>query len=381
MRKINMKRIAALFMITAASGIEITCAQEGYGFKKIHDVEASPVKSQDNTGTCWSYSTISFLESELIRKGKGMHDLSEMFNARMIYEDKADNFVRRQGKAQFSQGSLGHDVLRVIEKHGMVPQEIYSGLVNGEEKHNHTELENVLTALVTAVNKESQKSSLWRNAVSSVLDVYLGAFPEKFKYQNKEYTPRSFADAMGIKVNEYISISSFNHHPFQSWFVLEVPDNYSNGRFWNVPLDEFIKITDYALSQGVSIAWDADVSEKTFSNSKGIAIWPAKDFTELSEGERSKLFNEPVDEMVVTQEIRQNAFDSQETTDDHLMHLTGKYTDSKGNVWYRVKNSWGEAAGQSGYMYVSLAYFKLKTISILLHKDGVPKDTWQKAGM
>lgn len=357
-------------------------AQNNYGFSTTIDLEETPVISQGNTGTCWSYSTTSFIESELIRKGKGRHDLSEMFNARMIYEDKADNYVRRQGKAQFSQGSLGHDVLRVIAKHGVMPNEHYNGLLNDAQVHNHDELERVLSGVVSAILNNDGKplSPHWKSAFSAILDSYLGKLPERFTYQGKEYTPATLTKELGIEPADYVSISSFSHHPFYQSFILEVPDNYSNGSFWNIPLDEFVKITRYALENGFTLAWDADVSEKGFSR-QGIAILPEIPWSEMLNEEREAAFDSPVKELEVTQKNRQEAFDNQQTTDDHLMHITGMATDSKGNTYFVVKNSWGTNAGIEGYVYVSEAYFRMKSISIIVHKDGVPKDTRKKFGL
>jgi bleomycin hydrolase len=348
---------------------------QSYEFETLKDAACTPVKSQDNTGTCWSYSTISFLESELIRMGKGNHDLSEMFNACMIYEDKAANFVRRQGKAQFSQGSLGHDVLRVVAKYGVVPQEHYSGLLKNTKTHNHEELEAVLTAMVKTFVASEELSPFWKEAVAGVLDAYLGRVPQEFTYNGKKHTPVRLRDELGIKPEDYVSISSFTHHPFYKSFVLEVADNYSNGSFYNVPLDELVKTVDFAIENGYTLAWDADVSEKGFSSKHGIAIIPEKDWNAMNDEEVKKAFTGPVAEKSVTQEMRQQEFDVLQTTDDHLMHITGKVKDQKGNVYYIVKNSWGEGSGKKGFVYVSLAYLRLKTISVLLHKDGVPKDT------
>lgn len=370
-----MRRITKLWTTVVFTAIAShTSAQEAYKFEKVINLAATPVKSQDNTGTCWSYSGHSFLESELLRMGKGEWDLSEMFHARLIYEDKADNYVRRQGKANFSQGSLAHDVLRMVKKFGLIPQENYTGLRLGEDAHNHEEVEAVLLGILEAVTKQENPSLHWRNAVKGVLDAYLGMVPEKFKVKGKDYTPRSFADLLGVIPEDYISITSFSHHPFNSWFILEVADNYSNGSFWNISLDDLIKVIDHALEKGFTLAWDADVSEPSFLTSKGIALMPAESWEGMPRGEAAKKLNKPVDELKVTQELRQRSFDTHETTDDHLMHITGKAKDERGNMYYIVKNSWGDGSGKEGFMYISVPYMRMKTISVMLHKSGLPAE-------
>jgi bleomycin hydrolase len=360
-------------LVFLSTGLQAS-AQEAYKFQSVINLQATPVKSQDNTGTCWSYSGHSFLESELLRMGKGEWDLSEMFHARLIYEDKADNYVRRQGKANFSQGSLAHDVLRMVKKHGLIPQEHYTGLQPDEDAHNHEELEVVLFGIVEAVAKQSNPSLHWRNAVKGVLDAYLGKVPEKFKAKGKDYTPRSFAEMLGVNPDDYVSITSFSHHPFQSWFVLEVADNYSNGSFWNVPLGDLIKVIDHALEKGFTLAWDADVSEPGFVTGKGVALMPAESWSGRGRAEIAKLLDKPVVEMMVTQALRQQEFDTHHTTDDHLMHIVGKAKDERGNFYYVVKNSWGTGSGKDGFMYISVPYMQMKTISVMVHKSGLPAE-------
>ena len=351
-----------------------------YEFETVIDIDATEIKSQDITGTCWSFSTTSFIESELIRMGKGKHDISEMYTARMVYPEKAANYVRRQGKAQFSEGSLAHDVINTIRKYGMVPESVYSGKPNGEEIHNHSELEAMLGAMLQVVIKSRVLTETWTMAIDAVLNTYLGAAPEKFTYDGKEYTPRSFADEMGINADDYVSLTSFTHHDFDTWFILEVPDNFSNGSFYNIPLDEFEKTVDNALKNGYTIAWDADVSEKTISSKTGMAIWPATPYKELSSEEKEKLFVEILPEAKVDQTTRQKAFENQTTTDDHLMHITGILKDQNGNKYYKVKNSWGEKRGIDGFMYVSQSFFRMKSISVLLHKDALGKDLLKRTG-
>ncbi|MDB4285748.1 C1 family peptidase [bacterium] len=320
-------------------------------FEVIHQVNTTAVKNQGRTGTCWSFSCSSFLESELIRMGKKGIDLSEMYSVRKTYSDKAENHIRYNGKSNFSQGSLGHDVLKVYEKHGIVPESAYTGVLNSSEGHNHNKMESKLVKLIKKIAKVSTLSTELLQGLEAVMDTYMGEVPETFEFEGKTYTPRTFADeVVGIHPNDYISFTSFTHHPFYRSFVLEVPDNYSNGLFYNLPVNELEEVTDYALKNGFSLTWDGDVSNKGFDPKKGVALQ-----------------NNPV-----TQKQRQLGFDSQVITDDHLMHLTGIAKDSLGNEYYITKNSWGQVGPFKGYLYTSKSYFRLNTISILVHRDAVP---------
>tara|TARA_Y100000589_G_scaffold112812_1_gene107229 strand:+ start:2219 stop:3289 length:1071 start_codon:yes stop_codon:yes gene_type:complete len=334
-------------------------AQDSLTFKDIVSVPVNSVESQGKTGTCWSYATGSFLESELIRKGKGIYDLSEMFVARNVYLEKADNFVRRHGKANFSEGSLSHDLINTIHKYGLIPYENYSGLVSHSEKHDHSELSSLLKSYLKVIVERKNPSNLWKNGYEAILDVYLGEVPEIFEYNGKKYTPKSFAKELDLDPNDYINLTSFNHHPFYDKFILEVPDNWSNGFFYNIPIEEMVEISLNALKNGFSIAWDTDVSNQSFNSKKGIAH----------------------DSTIVSQEVRQLKFNNYTVTDDHLMHITGLTEGSDGLIYYIVKNSWGDSRGldnYKGYVLVSNNYFKLNTISIMLHKDAIPKKILKK---
>ena len=339
-----------------------------YNFKTEKKINCTEVKSQDRTGTCWSFATASFLESELIRMGHDNINLSEMFIVRNIYKDKAMNYVLRQGKANFSQGSLAHDLIRMTEKHGLITEDAYSGLVNGEVKHNHSEMEAGLKGFLDGVRTSKQLSTKWKPAFNSIIDAYMGAVPNQFKHDGKTYTPKSFVETTKLKTDNYISIGSFTHHPFYEEFILEIPDNYSNGSFYNVPLNEMVSIIDYAILAGYSIAWDGDVSEKGFSARNGIAVLPEED-------SREDLFTDPGKELAVTQENRQANFENYSTTDDHLMHLVGMALDQNGTKYYIIKNSWGEISDYKGYLYMSESFLKMKTISVMIHKNGIPSDS------
>ncbi len=352
--------------------INFTIAQvdlkPSYKFTPTNKVECTAVKSQGKTGTCWSFATASFLESEVIKNGQSKTDLSEMFVVRNIYLDKAQNFVLRQGKANFSQGSLSHDLMNIAATKGMIPETAFSGRTSEKEAHDHKELANVLTGFLNGLIKTKKLSPKWKNAVSAILDVYLGSVPSEFEFNGKKFTPVSFAKEMGIKEDNYLNFTSFTHHPFYQNFILEIPDNYSNGAFYNVPLNNLGSIVDEALQNGYSVAWDGDVSEKGFSQNDGLAILPKDPKSE-------NLFNTIMPEMEVNQANRQAAFESYATTDDHLMHLVGSAKDQNGNKYYLIKNSWGERGPYKGYLYMSEAYFNMKTVSVMVNKNAISADT------
>ncbi len=321
------------------------------------------VENQCKTGTCWSFATTSFIESEIIRKGNKPVDLSEMYNVRLTYPKKAESYVRFQGKQQFGPGGLSHDVLAIIEEYGIVPEAAYSGFVNGSSTYDHEILDTKLTDLVTEA--VTSPTNGYKVNVEGILDSEIGVVPTEFKYNGVSYTPASFRDAMKINAKEYVCLTSFSHHPFYSSFVLEVPDNWSKKSYFNLPLDEFQRVADFALGKGFTIAWDADVSEKTFDARKGFA------YVDVFQ-------NEPK----IDQAKRQEAFDTYETTDDHLMHITGTAKDDQGNSYYLVKNSWGtEGLANGGFQYISSSYFRFKTVCMIVHKDAIPKEIAVKLGM
>ncbi len=333
-----------------------------YDFKDTNRIECSEIKNQARTGTCWSFATSSFIESELARQGKGDIDLSEMYVVRNIYKDKAKNYILRQGKANFSQGSLSHDLIRMMKKNGVVPESAYRGLLEGQEKYDHSEMEAGLKGFLDGVLQSKRLSKTWPVAFDAILDAYMGDVDQSFKYNGKEYSPISFANSLAIDPDDYVSYTSFTHHPFGESFILEIPDNYSNGSFYNIPIDELLSIIDNAVAKGYTVAWDGDVSEKGFDAKKGIAVLPEDE-------KREDLFDKPGKELIVTQESRQDHFESYSTTDDHLMHIIGTAKDKEGTEYYIVKNSWGEISPYKGYLYMSKAYAAMKTVAIMVHKD------------
>lgn len=369
-----MKRIiiTTCFLITS-----ILSFSQDYQFTTVEEVSCATVKSQGRTGTCWSFSTTSFLESEIMRIKHKNVDLSEMFTVRNTYPTKAWNYIMRQGKFQFSQGGLGHDVINSVANFGMVPENAYTGLKADEKILNHNKLINDLKKVVEGYVKNPKDSSpaQWKKEVNAILDAQMGKNIHQFTYEGKSYTPKSFADEMGIHPENYVTLTSFTHKPLYSKFVLNIPDNFSNGSMYNVSLDEFEKAIIHALNKGYSIELDVDVSEKTFSSKNGIAVIPAEG---VNVEEALKTVQK---EKVITPEYRQQEFENYNTTDDHLMHIVGLVFDQNGTPYYKVKNSWGSNGKRvkfGGYIYMSSAYMRLKAISILVHKKAIDRKLRRK---
>ena len=341
-------------------GQELPSKINDYQFTTKKLIGATSVKNQNKSSTCWIYSTHSFLESELIRMGKPPVDLSEMFVARAGYLDRADLYMRRQGNTAFGQGAENGDVMNLIKKYGLTPQSVYSGMPVGQDKPVHFEMEAVL---------------------KGILDNMLTP-PETFVYEGKTYSPNSFVSSIGINPDDYIAITSFTHHPFYKPFILEVADNWAQNLFYNVPVDELKTITDHALENGYSVIWATDVSEKTFSREFGLAINTTIPWEDIEVKYRDSIWKKPQAEKLVTQEERQYSFDQLLTTDDHGMHIIGNAVDQNGTSYYIVKNSWGTSNKiTNGYIYASDAYFRHKTISIMVHKNAIPKAIRSKLGL
>lgn len=375
----------------------IDALSQGYVFTDVVKVPATPVKNQASSGTCWSYATAAFIEAELLRTGKGEHDISEMYAVRINYMNKMnDNYLRR-GNGNLGQGSLAHMFTNIVKENGMVPQEAYNGINYQSETNNHKELNKYITAFSAASVELKQRSPEYYKLANGILDTYLGKIPEKFTYKGKEYTPQSFAKAMDLNMDDYVEITSLSHIPYYKQSVIEVPDNWDFGRFFNVPLDEFIKIIDNALQNGYSVCWDGDVSEKGFSHSNGVAINPeVENLAGYEESDRAKFeklnaedklkeiykFEKLYPEVKVTQEIRQKGYESFTTTDDHLMLLTGIVKDQAGNKYYITKNSWGTERNKfGGYLNMSESFVRAKSISVMVHKNSLPKEIRAKLGI
>lgn len=396
-----MKKITAFFLMTfliLSPFITQIDAQSGYQFSEIKRLPATSVKDQYRSGTCWSFSGISFFESELLRLGKGEFDLSEMFSVRVCYEEKAKKFARMNGTVNFAGGGAFNDVTMTFEKFGMVPEDAYPGLAYGKDKHVHGESDAILRAYMDAVikNPNRELTTAWYPGFLGILDAYFGKYPGSFTYNGKTYSPESFADELGLSMNNYVMISSFTHHDFYKPFILEVPDNWGWGEVYNVKIDEMIQIIDYALDNGFTVAWACDVSEKGFNWKNGLAVVPSEDIAtldglerakwdELAPREKSELFydfSRVRKEKEITQEMRQEAYENLTTTDDHGMHIIGSAKDQNGTPYYIVKNSWNVDGNPfKGYLHASVPFVKYKTTSLLLHKDSVPKEIRKKLGI
>jgi len=349
-----------------------------YVFSDIIRLPATPVKNQAVTGTCWSFATTSFLESELLRMGKGEFDLSEMHTVRYNYINRIDNNYLREGKGNLTEGSLSHMLINVVKAHGMVPESVYSGINYNSKSHNHTELNSFVNAVASVAVAQKQRSPEYEKLLNSLLDIYLGVVPEEFDFKGKKYSPVTFFKSLGINLDDYVEITSFTHKPFYSQFVLDIPDNWDAGRFYNVPLDELMQIIDYSLKNNYTVCWDGDMSENGYSDMMGVAVMATA--AEMATEPRQKLsFKRIYKEDVVTQESRQRDFENFNTTDDHLMHLIGMAKDPDGTVYYTVKNSWKPEINRfGGYNYLSENYVKAKTVGILVHKWAIPEEIAKK---
>ncbi len=361
----------------------------GFKFTDVKVIKSTPVKDQNKSGTCWCFSTNSFLEDEILRKGGEEVHLSEMYVVRKCYEDKADKYIRMGGKINFAQGGAGIDPIYVWRNYGMMPDEAYTGLQYGEDKHSHYEFFDAMDGYLNGVLKNSSKklTTGWKKGFSGIIDGYFGQVPASFTYKGKTYTPESFAKSLPLNMDDYVSITSWSHHPFYTSFPVEVEDNWLWAYSYNVQLDELKAIIDNAVENGYPIAWAADVSEPGFVWAKGYALLPVakdkKDMTDtelsrwvkLSDKERNSEMYEitgPCEEQEVTQESRQEGFDRKETTDDHGMEIVGYATDQNGKRYYKVKNSWDTNQVYDGFFYVSEAYVKAKTISVIVNKEAIP---------
>jgi len=354
-----------------------------YKFTVLKNLDATPVQNQNMTSTCWSFSSLSFFESEMIRIGK-MKDvnLSEMFVVRKAYALKADNYIRMHGRTNFAEGGGFPDALSIIKNFGIVPENTYTGKKDAALPHEHKLLETTLKNILNPTSlDETQKINFefLHNSVEAVCDEYLGKIPEKFDYKGKNYTAKSFAEASGLNADDYIVLSSFSHHPFYSQFVLEVPDNWTWGLVYNLPLNELQEVISQSINSGYSIAWAADVSEKGFMFRDGLAIVPETPIDAMSDLEKKNLSIKPQKQLTISQEIRQKAFDNYETQDDHGMHIIGTVKDQNGTPYYLVKNSWGTERNQcDGYFYASESYVLYKTTSIMINKKAVPASIAKK---
>ena len=351
-------------------------AQPAGALSVLKKVPHTPIKNQASTGTCWSFSTVSLVESETMRNGFGEFDISEMFIVRNIYLEKAKNYILRQGVAQFSPGGLGHDVIRAIAAYGAIPESVYAGLTLGNKSHDHTKLDAVLKTYLDSLLKSRPINADWTKGFKAILDDHLGRVPETFTYHEKQYTPKTFAaEVLHFNANDYVNITSYTHHPFYTAFILEVPDNFSNGAYYNLPLEEMIKVVTQAVEQGYSVMWDADITNNMFRQKDGYALqW--KDGKNIP-----KEINPDMEEMKYDQAMRQLLYENLTTQDDHLMHLVGTERSKGGKKFFLVKNSWGSVGFYKGMIHVSEAYFAINTVSLVLPKAALEESLKAKLGI
>jgi len=397
-RKLLLLAILAIFSMGIVNA-QNEGKDDGYQFTTIKEIPTTSVKDQYRSGTCWSFSGLGFLESEMIRQGKPATNLSEMFIVWHAYDMKAKKYVRLHGNLNFSAGGAFHDVTNIIKRYGIVPYDVYTGLINGETKPVHGEMDRMLKSQVEGVieNQNKKLSASWEDAVRGTLNSYLGEVPEKFEYKGKEYTPLSFAsDYVGLNMDDYVEITSYTHHPFYSKFIIEVPDNWMWDQVYNVPLADLQKIIDNSINNGYTVAWAADVSEKGFNTSKaGVAVVPAADTKDMDDSQLAQWkgmnakerddvlysFKKPGAEKTITQTMRQVGFDDYGTTDDHGMLIVGTAKDQNGTLYYKVKNSWGDYNQYHGYFYASVPYLRYKTMSIMVNKEAIPKNIRKKLNL
>ncbi|SUB77263.1 Peptidase C1-like family [Porphyromonas macacae] len=371
---------------------------ESNKFTVIKECKITSVKNQANSGTCWSYSAGSFLESELLRMGKGEYDLSEMFTVAHSYLDKGEKFVRLHGQINYAQGGSFYDVLYVLKHYGAVPQEVYQGLNYGTDKNMFGELDSGSKAFLNAIikNPNGKLSTAWKPAHRAIIEAYLGKIPENFTYKGKNYTPKSFANMLGLNADDYISITSFTHHPFYSRFVLEIEDNWRWAKSYNIPIEEMMAVIENAIDKGFTVAWGTDVSEDGFTrNGVGVLTDAATIETKGSDQARwvglshadkraeiARMVQSPTcPEINPTQEYRQKSYDNWTLTDDHGMEIYGLAKNQAGKKFFMVKNSWGETGAYKGIWYASWNFVAGRTMNIVVHKDAIPAAIAKKMGI
>ena len=393
--------LLAPFMIDSVSADSILSdTTGGFRFTTVDSVAITPVKDQHRSGTCWAFSTLGFIESELIRMNRGVYDLSEMFVVSKTMMDRAEYCVRMYGDVSFGSGGSAYDVIYCMANYGLVPQQAMPGICYGATSADtlpvHKELDALAGAYVKALTSSglTKLTPVWKKGLQALYDTYLGPCPEEFTYNGKTYTPLSFVEELGLDAKDYVSITSYTHHPFYTRFALEVPDNWRMDNMYNVPLEDMMRIIDNALSEGYTMAWGADVSEIGFTR-KGVGVMPDADAgadltgSDMShwlgldaKSKKEELTKRPLPEMLITQQMRQDAFDSWENTDDHGMQIFGRAKDQNGKLYYMVKNSWGTMRSDyNGIWYISRAFMEYKTNDILVHKDAIPKDLKKKMGI
>jgi bleomycin hydrolase len=374
MKKIFFTMLAYVSYISISAQPASTRA-EPITLQTVQQNAATPVKNQGMSGTCWCFSTTSLVESQCLKKGIANIDLSEMFSVRNIYLEKAKNYLLRQGNAQFGEGGLGHDLIRAIDTYGAIPENIFRGMNAKQKMPNHMGLDVFLKKYLDTVLKQRPIASNWLDGYNKILDSVIGVPPTNFEVDGKSYTPQSYAkDLLQFSASDYVSITSFTHHPFYKPFILEAPDNFANGSFYNLPVDEMIDVVKTAVTSGYTVMWDADVSNGDFAQGKGFAML-------FKEGKAPKIVNADEEERMYDATIRQNLYENLTTQDDHLMHITGIDKTEKGKEFFKVKNSWGEVGPYKGYIDVSIPYFAINTVSLVVPKAALSKAIKKKLGI
>ena len=389
--KNNLKTFLLISFVTIGSSAQVdliksldanksTVSKESFQFTDVINLETTSVKNQGSSGTCWSYSGNSFIESEMIKNGKKAVDISEIYTARCVYIEKAINYVRMHGHVAWGDGGALHDVINIYKKYGALPQEVYTGLNYGTDYNKFGEMQAILKGMLDGViqNKNGELTPNWLEAFTAVVDSYLGKVPEHFEYEGKTYTPKEFANkVIGLNANDYIEMTCIPSEPVYQNVFLAVPDNWSFDYAYNVNMEDLTASIDNALKKGYSVGWATDVSEKYFSWKNGVAYVPAVDYKNMTTEERNTMFNGPKPELNVTVEMRQKAFDNYTTTDDHGMQIIGLAKDQNDKEYYIVKNSWGQSNDYNGYLYVTKEYVKYKSTALLLNKHAIPKNIYK----
>ncbi|MBV4356428.1 C1 family peptidase [Pinibacter aurantiacus] len=364
-------------LVNSLSGNASANAKDKFAFTSVYNIERTSVKNQGSSGTCWSYSGNSFLESEMLRKGKQPVDIAEIFTARCVYIEKAKQYVRMHGSVSWGDGGELHDVINMYAKYGAVPQSVYTGLNYGTSINKFGEMQDALKGMLDGIikNANGKLTPNWLTAFTAALDAYLGKVPDQFQYNGKTYTPQTFAkEVVGLNAADYVELTSLNDQPYYQKVFLPIPDNWSYDYAYNVQMNDMTAIIDNALKNGYSVGWATDVSEKYFSWKNGIAYVPEKELADMTEMEKVEMFNGPKTEKTITPEIRQDAFNNYLTTDDHGMQIVGLSVDQNGKEYYVVKNSWGETNDYKGYLYVTKNYVLFKTTGLLVNKAALSKD-------
>lgn len=385
-----------LISVLALGALPI-CAQQSNDtiqFTVVKEIPITSIKDQHRSGTCWSYSGLSFFEAELLRLGKGDFDLCESFVVSHTYMDRADRAIRTHGDVSYSNGGSFYDVLYCLKRYGIVPEGTmpFPGSLYGDSLFNFQELDPIMNGYVGAIAKSKSKKIplTWRKEFAFILSNYFGEYPTTFDYQGKTYTPETFRDMLGLNLEDYVSLTSYTHEPFYEPFIIEVQDNWRWAPSYNLPLDEFMEVMETAVRSGYTFAWGADVSEKGFSRN-GIATVPVKEYKNDMSGSDAARWTgtngkeqnaaDSKDEAIITQEMRQRAYDNWETTDDHGMLIYGLAKDPEGKEYFIVKNSWGEYGRYKGIFYASKPYVAYKTMNILINKNAIPKAIRKKLGI